>query len=280
MNGSAFAGYHPLVNYLFFGYVVLVTALFPHPVFLAISFAAALGTSACLARRSMPKFGLLLAPPLMALAVVFNVCFTHRGVTILGYLPSGNPLTLESLLYGAASALMIGGVVLWCACYGAVMTSDKFLYLFGRVVPAMSLILSMALRFLPRYRAQAARIASARRGIGMGVSSPANPLAKLRAGGEILSVMVTWALENAIETSDSMRARGYGLPGRTAYANYRLDDRDRGLLVVFVVAITILLVLVFSRIVSVSYYPVFVMNAGGASPAPTNKRSRYLYNGP
>ena len=39
--------------------------------------------------------------------------------------------------------------------------------------------------------------------------------------------MVTWSLENAIETADSMRSRGYGLPGRTAFSIYRFDDRDK-----------------------------------------------------
>jgi energy-coupling factor transport system permease protein len=38
--------------------------------------------------------------------------------------------------------------------------------------------------------------------------------------------MVTWALENAIETADSMRCRGYGLPGRTAFSVFRFDRRD------------------------------------------------------
>lgn len=42
----------------------------------------------------------------------------------------------------------------------------------------------------------------------------------------MLSILVTWALENAIETSDSMRSRGYGLHGRTAFSIYRLTRRD------------------------------------------------------
>ena len=39
--------------------------------------------------------------------------------------------------------------------------------------------------------------------------------------------MLTWSLENAIETADSMKSRGYGLPGRTAFSIYRFDDRDK-----------------------------------------------------
>ena len=52
-------------------------------------------------------------------------------------------------------------------------------------------------------------------------------LQRIRNGVTILSIMVTWTLENAIETADSMRGRGYGLPGRTAYSIYRFDERDK-----------------------------------------------------
>lgn len=40
-------------------------------------------------------------------------------------------------------------------------------------------------------------------------------------------ILVTWALENAIETSDSMRSRGYGLKGRTAFSIYHFTRKDK-----------------------------------------------------
>jgi energy-coupling factor transport system permease protein len=46
---------------------------------------------------------------------------------------------------------MLAAVISWFSCYNAVMTSDKFVYLFGRVIPALSLILSMTLRFVPKF---------------------------------------------------------------------------------------------------------------------------------
>ena len=45
-----------------------------------------------------------------------------------------------------------------------------------------------------------------------------------------LSVLIQWTLEGGAAAADSMAARGYGLPGRTAYTNYRLDGRDRDIL--------------------------------------------------
>ena len=54
-----------------------------------------------------------------------------------------------------------------------------------------------------------------------------NILQRARHGLNMLSILVTWALENAIQTSDSMRSRGYGLHGRTAFSIYRFTKRDK-----------------------------------------------------
>jgi energy-coupling factor transport system permease protein len=106
------------------------------------------------------------------------------------------------------------------------MSSDKFVYLFGRIIPAMSLVLSMSLRFVPKFKAQIKIVSNAQRSIGRDVSN-GGIIQRARHGLTILSIMITWALENAIETSDSMRSRGYGLPNRTAFSIYKFEKRDK-----------------------------------------------------
>ncbi|MDR0380890.1 MAG: energy-coupling factor transporter transmembrane protein EcfT [Oscillospiraceae bacterium] len=223
---DSFSSYHPAVNMLYFALMIAFAMILMHPVCLVLSFVCAFSYAVYLNGRRALTFALAGMLPMLLTAALINPAFNHRGATILGYLPSGNPLTLESLVYGAAAALMLVAVVSWFSCYHAVMTSDKFIYLFGRVIPALSLMLSMALRFVPRFRAQIKIVASAQLCIGRGVAH-GGPLRRARRGLRILSVMVTWALENAIETAGSMRSRGYGLPGRTAFSLYRMDRRDR-----------------------------------------------------
>ena len=167
----------------------------------------------------------------MVLAVAFiNPAFSHAGVTILAYLPSGNPLTLESIVYGAAAAVMLAAVIIWFSCFNVVMTTDKFVYLFGRVIPAMSLVLSMAFRFVPRFAAQFREVSEAQRCIGRDLSE-GSAVERIKKAASIVSIMVTWSLENAAQTADSMKSRGYGLSGRTAFSVYCLDGRDKALLV-------------------------------------------------
>lgn len=226
---DAFSSYHPAVNFLYFGLVLFFTMCFLHPACLLLSLAAALRYAVCLNGRRAVRRSLRYLLPTALLAALINPAFNHQGATILTYLPSGNPLTLESIAYGLAAAALLSAVVTWFSCYTAVMTSDKFVYLFGRVIPALSLVLSMALRFVPRFQVQARAVSQAQRCVGRDVSD-GSLLQRLRNGVTILSILLTWCLENALETADSMKSRGYGLPGRTAFSIYRLDDRDQAAL--------------------------------------------------
>ena len=223
---DTFSSYHPLVNFAYFVLVFAFSMFFMHPVCLAVSLFAALCYSININGRKSMRFTLKFMLPLMLLTMLISPAFNHEGVTILTYLPSGNPLTLESITYGAASAVMLISIITWFSCFNEVITSDKFVYLFGRVIPALSLLLSMTLRFVPRFRAQIKVVSEAQRCIGRDIST-GGVIQRARNGITILSITITWALENAIETADSMKSRGYGLPGRSAFSIYRFDKRDR-----------------------------------------------------
>jgi energy-coupling factor transport system permease protein len=221
---DAFAGFHPVVNLFYFVAVIGFAMVFLHPVALSSSLFCAVIYAITLKGIKALRFGLLFLLPLLVFTAALNPLFNHQGVTILAYLPNGNPLTMESVLYGVAAAGMLVTVIIWFTCFNAVMTSDKFIYLFGRAIPALSLVLSMALRFVPRFIRQIKVIANAQRGLGYGESGGLPE--KVKRGVKILSILVTWALENAVETADSMKGRGYGLPGRSAFSVFAFKRRD------------------------------------------------------
>lgn len=221
-----FSDYHPAVNFTYFTLVILCAMFFMNPACLTISAVCSFAYAARLNGGKKAWLYLLYMLPLLAAAALLNPAFNHEGATILAYLPGGNPLTLESILYGAAAALMMGTVILWFSCYHAVMTSDKFIYLFGRVIPGLSLILSMTLRFVPRFREQLKVISNSQKCVGRDASS-GGVIRRAKNGLTILSIMITWSLENAVDTADSMKSRGYGLPGRTAFSIFRMDSRDQ-----------------------------------------------------
>ena len=226
---DAFSRYHPLVNFLYFALVLGFSMTLMHPVCLLVSLICALLYAVRLKGRRAVRFTVFVCLPTLLLAAVVNPAFNHAGMTILAYLPNGNPFTLESVLYGLAAGILLCAVLLWFTCFNEVITSDKFVYLFGRILPSLSLILSMTLRFIPRFKAQMDTVSQAQRGIGRGDSSD-SVFGRLRKAVTVFSVTVTWALENAIETADSMKSRGYGLKGRTAFSVYRMEERDKAML--------------------------------------------------
>lgn len=221
---DAFAGYHPLVNFVWFAAVLTYTMLFMHPVMLAVALVCAVGYSLYLTGRRAARVQAAAILPLMLLTAVLNPLFNHRGLTILCWLPGGNPLTLEAIAYGIAAAGMLAAAISWFYCLNRVFTTDKFVWLFGRIIPFLSLLVSMTLRFVPQFTARARAVAECQRDLRG--REETKLLRRAGNGLRVLSIVVTWALENAIHTADSMKSRGYGLSGRTAFSLYRFTRRD------------------------------------------------------
>ena len=226
---NEFKNYHPLVNFAYFTAVIAFAMFFMNPFCLAVSFLSGFLYSVMLGGRKALKSFLMYLVPLMLITALINPAFSHAGITVLGYLPSGNPLTLESVLYGIAASFMLAGVLCWFSCFNKIITSDKIMYLFGKILPSLSLIISMTLRFVPKFRQQLKEVRDAQRCIGRDLSD-GKIIKKIKNSIRILSVVITQSLENAIDTADSMKSRGCGLPGRTAYSNYTFDNRDKAAL--------------------------------------------------
>ena len=225
---DTFSLYHPFVNFFYFCVVLLFSMFNQHPVFLGISYAGAFSYAVLLnGWKKTAKQSFLFTLPCLTIIALMNPLFNHYGVTMLYYVESsGNWITLESLVYGIVLGAVMFVVIQWFSCYNKIMTTDKFIYLFGKLIPALSLILSMALRFVPRFLGQLKLIRNGQKAMGKDISE-GNLFDRIHAGLNMLSILITWALENAIETSDSMRSRGYGLKGRTAFSIYHFTRKDK-----------------------------------------------------
>ena len=251
---SEFKKYHPIVNFLYFVFVIVFSVTEMHPVCLTISLLSSLLCTFVCCGSGRLKSSVMFFIPVFLMTALINPLFNHEGITIITYLPGGNPLTLESVVYGLCSACMIVNVICWFGVYGNIMTSDKFIYLFGRVIPSLSLILSMTLRFVPLFAKQLKTVVNARKGMGID-SSTGSIKTRIKNGLTVLSVMITWALENAIDTADSMRSRGYGSPGRTAFSVFRFSERDIAAITAIVFLGLYVLVGSFAGAAEILYFP-------------------------
>lgn len=236
---KAFEGYHPILLFVYFMAVIFITMFTTHPILLGISFVCSIGFCGMLIGLKKLLSSLAYSIPMLLIIAVTNPLFAHNGETILFFL-NDNPVTLEAILYGLDIAVMIISVFYWFKCYHEVMTSDKFIYLFGRVIPKLSLLLSMVLNFIPKFKRHFKEIDESQKALGIYTSK--SYVDKIRSKIRVLSILVTWSLENSVETADSMRARGYGLKGRTSYSIFHWTVRD-----------TVMAILVFGLTAAVCY---------------------------
>lgn len=263
---DAFSGLHPVVGFAYFAAVLVFTMLYMHPWLLAISLLASASYVCVLKGGRCFLKTLAYIVPFMLLMSVFNALFNHAGVTPLFYLSNGNAVTREALVYGFFASAMFASVILWFACFNEIMTSDKLLFLFGRLSPAVSLLLSMSLRLVPRFGEKIRSIAASRAQIGLG-NSHGSFIHRLKCSARILSVAVSWALEGSITAADSMKSRGYGAARRTSFSVYRFDLRDGVTLAVSLVMCAVVIASVVSGGIYARFYPSIILSGSGMASA-------------
>ena len=202
------------------------------PAFLVVTLAFSWIYSLMLSGRKAVKTNLLFTVPVIIIMALINTLFNHNGATVLFYL-AGNRITMEAFISGVIGALLLSSVIIWFSCFNVIMSSDKLIYIFGKAAPVLGLTLSMIFRFIPLLKSRFKEINLGQR--CMGRHAEGGRMAKLRQATKEVSILISWSLEAAIETSDSMEARGYGLPGRTSFHLFRMKPSDWKALAVLMV---------------------------------------------
>lgn len=225
MKGCGLKNAHPMVGFLYFLIVFVFSLSVRHPLPAVLSLAAALSYNVYLRGKRALRAILFFVFPMLVAVPLVNALFSHYGVTVLFVLRSGNSFTLEALVYGFFLAVRFATVLLWLDCFNEIIDADRFIALFGRFSPKTALVISMTLRFIPMLREGYADIETARKGIGFS-SADKSLMKRLKNSAHTLSILITWVLESAIDTAYSMKARGYGLKGRTSYSRYVFTFSD------------------------------------------------------
>ena len=232
-----FESCHPAVNFIFFAAALYGTVCFNHPVFLAIAYVSAFAYSVRRCGKRAAAVNLCFLPLILVFGLYYS-SYHHFGVTVLRQNFIGNNLTVESFVYGMVTGLRAAAVCMWLSCLFRVVSSDKVLYLFGRVSPRLSLFFTILLRFIPRIGREARKINLAQKGIGRG-SNQGNLFRRLVNCLRMFSMLITWMISALVLESDSMRSRGSLLRGRTAFSIYRFDNRDRAFVIALFSGITL-----------------------------------------
>jgi len=141
------------------------------------------------------------------LSSLINFIFTHSGNSELFTLPQswfliGGPFTLESLVYGTINGLVISSLYLTFAILNKALSVEQLTRLIPTAFYPLTLITTISLTFFPSIQERTAQIKEAQMIRG-------NPMKKLSDWLPILIPLMVTSLENAVQLSESMTARGF-----------------------------------------------------------------------
>lgn len=278
-----FSRYHPVVNLIFY-LLVLGTTMFQMSVGLVfISLFSAVVYYFMLKKTEGLKYCTVVVGIIIVSAII-NPLFSHKGGTLLFYLFTGNSVTLESIIYGLISAIIIGAMLLWFSTFNQVMGVERILGAIGKVLPNVSLLITMIMRFIPQYTRHQRKVSMVNKVNKRNYGEKINLLNRektekenviearkkqknkngidkiidsIKEGSRTFSITTTWALENSIYTADSMKARGFGTGRRTNYSNYKFQKRDY-LLMGWLVILWLVVVFSLEREKVYTYYYPFI----------------------
>lgn len=248
---------HPVTAAMYFLSVILITAIVQSPVFSATALVCSAVFAFMLNGKTAAKT-LLVMLPMVFLAIIINLLFSNKGVTELVKLPSGNSITLETLIFSIFTGAMTISLVMWFIGLNKCMTSDKTVYLFGRILPKLALLLSMTLRAVPMFARRAKQAAAAQRFVGNDIYA-GSLRNRIKSGVHVLSVAVTDTLEHSAYTARSMKYRGYGTAKRTAYSIFRFAPADFVIMSVTAICTAAIIILFASGKAYYLYYPEFIL---------------------
>lgn len=226
--------YHPAAAFLCVFCPAALTMLLFHPLALAASFCGAFTACMFCCRKSAVSL-LKITLPFSAVIIVFNSLVNHRGNTVLFRL-LGNKVTLESVLYGFFSALLILSVSLWFCLLNAVISQQKAMFLFAGIAPSATMLVTMTSRAIPLLKQRSEQINNAARYL---YARENGMKEKMSRSVKKLSTLLLWSMEESVDTADSMKARGYDIDRRqrrTSYLSYAVTAGD-----LLVIAVTLVL---------------------------------------
>lgn len=232
MNRNPFATYHPAVAFVFLACAIVISMAALQPVFVALSFLGALACSVVCRGARATAGSFVWIVPLWLVVAIANPLFSASGSTEI--LRIGvRAVYAESLVYGACSGGMLASVFLWFSSYAACMNSANTMALFGNVLPIVSLMVSQVMRLVPQFVARGRGIAAAQDAVS--AAAPQTKRQQTAGRLRIVSVLMGWGMEDGIERSDAMRARGYDCGARrTTYKRYRFGRADASVLAAIV----------------------------------------------
>jgi energy-coupling factor transport system permease protein len=152
-----------------------------------------------------------LALTIFVFSILFNVLTVHLGQTVLLRLPAnwwiiGGPITLEAVVYGALSALILVTLLSIYLAFQGAMPASELIGIAPGALQSVGLVVIIAMSYVPQTVRQLQRVKEAQEVRGQAWRG-------LRDARPILIPLLIGGLERAMNVAETMVARGYGSIG-------------------------------------------------------------------
>jgi len=218
---------HPAVYVIYYLLLVILAFLYNDPYYM-ISFLICVSALIMLQGISREfKNVIQFFIPMSLLIIILNPLVAQVGTTRI-YVLGSYFITLEALVYGILMSLSLLIILLLFASYNRAVSYQEMLYLFSKRFTHISMIIVMAMRFIPllSYRLTEVNKISRFNQENQGNQKIESRVDKIKKTAQMLAVVVSWSLEESMLTAKSMKARGYGIMKRTSYLSYKLRKID------------------------------------------------------
>lgn len=220
---SGFRSFHPITGYMYFLLMVVLSSMIKHPVYLSLlilgAIALNLTTDKGKSLKKPIKFYLLMS----SIIILINPIFNLRGSTILFYL-GDKGITLEATVYGILVSVGLLSMLIFFIAFNNIMTSEKFLFVFGKISPKSAFVVTVAVRFVPLFIRRLKMVIEVDN--QMNQKEDLRKRDKIKNAMENVTTLLGWSLEDGIKSAQSMRCREYGKHKRSSYSRYKFQARD------------------------------------------------------
>lgn len=281
---------HPGVYLLYYFIMVLFAFIFSDPYFVVTFLVLLLVLIALQGVSHELKNIMRLFIPLSILIMILNPLLNRTGAHKI-YLWSGFFITYEAIAYGILMSLALLIVILVFSSYNRSVSYQEMLYIFSKKLPIISMIIVMALRFIPLINSRAIEVQKLNNlknnGIEMEMDGgdadaldldqfnsnintdyDSKLVNKLKSNkrvaaiikeaktlGKIMGITVSWSLEESMFTAKSMKARGYNATERTSYLSYKFSNADFAFIALIIVTVGIIIIGLLHGVGMINIYP-------------------------
>ncbi|MDO5850242.1 MAG: energy-coupling factor transporter transmembrane component T [Methanobacteriaceae archaeon] len=256
---------HPSVYIIYYVLWLVFVFLFNNPYYIIASYVAILALIALQGIRSEFKNIFKMVIPMAILIFIFNPLLYHEGAHRI-YVMGSYFITVEACVYGLIMCATLLLVFILFASYNRAVSYQEMLYIFSKKFANLSMVMVMALRFVPLINFRFIEVKSIK-SVSNDKYGDVNDVVrdktkfdrfvdKIRSISSVFGVVTAWSLEDSMLTAKSMKSRAYGVAKRTNYLSFEFNLIDYFLIILMLIVLLVESIGLFYGYGRIEIYPV------------------------